>query len=158
MGSQLPSVGLTVPVDHKAGAAYLVLMGGKTTSSDNRALLGLVAFIVFIDMMGIGLIMPVMPALIMGIAKVSVDRAAEIGGLLFFAYAFMQFLFAPVIGGLSDRFGRRPVLLLTLTALGIDYAFHGLGAYADLAFCRADHCRCNGGYMGRCEQLHRRYR
>ena len=120
---QLPSVGLTVPVDHKAGAAYPVLMGDKTTSSDNRALLGLVAFIVFIDMMGIGLIMPVMPTLIMGIAKVSVDRAAEIGGLLFFAYAFMQFLFAPVIGGLSDRFGRRPVLLLTLAALGIDYAF-----------------------------------
>jgi MFS transporter, DHA1 family, tetracycline resistance protein len=123
MGSQLPSVGLSVPVDHKAGAAYPVPMGENVAPSDNRALLGLVAFIVFIDMMGIGLIMPVMPTLIMGIAKVSVDRAAEIGGLLFFAYAFMQFLFAPVIGGLSDRFGRRPVLLLTLTALGIDYAF-----------------------------------
>lgn len=92
------------------------------SSSDNRALLGLVAFIVFIDMMGIGLIMPVIPTLIMGISKVTIDRAAEIGGMLFFAYAIMQFLFAPVIGGISDRYGRRPVLLITLTALGIDYA------------------------------------
>lgn len=87
-----------------------------------RSTLALVAFIVFIDMMGIGLIMPVMPSLIMEIEGVSIDRAAEIGGLLFFAYAVMQFLFAPVIGGLSDRFGRRPVLLITLAALGVDYA------------------------------------
>jgi MFS transporter, DHA1 family, tetracycline resistance protein len=87
-----------------------------------RPALGLIALIVFIDMAGIGLIMPVMPSLIMGISHVSVDRAAEIGGLLLFAYAAMQFLFAPVIGGLSDRFGRRPVLLITLAALGVDYA------------------------------------
>lgn len=73
-------------------------------------------------MMGIGLIMPVMPDLIMALEKVSIDRAAEIGGLLFFAYAVMQFLFAPIIGGLSDRFGRRPILLFTLAALGVDYA------------------------------------
>lgn len=97
-------------------------MGEQQSSPDNRAILGLVAFIVFIDMMGIGLMMPVMPSLIMGIADVGIDRAAEIGGLLFFAYAIMQFLFAPIIGGLSDRFGRRPVLLVTLTALGLDYA------------------------------------
>jgi MFS transporter, DHA1 family, tetracycline resistance protein len=80
-----------------------------------------VAFICFIDMCGLGLIIPVMPSLIGGLAHVSVDRAAEIGGLLLFAYAIMQFLFAPVIGGLSDRFGRRPVLLVTLFVLGIDY-------------------------------------
>ena len=85
--------------------------------------LTLIAFIVFIDMAGIGLIIPVMPSLIVGLTGDSVDRAAEIGGLLLFAYAIMQFLFAPVIGGLSDRFGRRPVLLITLAALGVDYAF-----------------------------------
>jgi MFS transporter, DHA1 family, tetracycline resistance protein len=99
-----------------------VLMGEEQASPDSRGLLALVAFIVFIDMMGIGLIMPVTPSLIMGIADVGVDRAAEIGGVLFFAYAIMQFLFAPIIGGLSDRFGRRPVLLFTLVALAIDYA------------------------------------
>ena len=92
------------------------------TAQQRPAALTLIAFIVFIDMAGIGLIMPVMPSLITGLAAVSVGRAAEIGGFLLFAYAAMQFLFAPVIGGLSDRFGRRPVLLVTLAALGIDYA------------------------------------
>ncbi len=83
--------------------------------------LGLIAFIVFIDMAGIGLIIPVMPRLVMGLTGEGVDRAAEIGGLLLFAYAVMQFIFSPIIGGLSDRFGRRPILLGTLAALGIDY-------------------------------------
>jgi DHA1 family tetracycline resistance protein-like MFS transporter len=87
-----------------------------------RRVLALVAMIVFIDTAGIGLIMPVMPSLVMGLTGTTIDRAAEIGGWLLFAYAAMQFLFAPVIGGLSDRFGRRPVLLATLAALGVDYA------------------------------------
>ena len=87
-----------------------------------ESILLFVAFIVFIDMMGIGLILPVMPSLIEGITGTSIDRAAEIGGWLLFAYAMMQFLFAPVIGGLSDRFGRRPILLTTLLLLGLDYA------------------------------------
>jgi MFS transporter, DHA1 family, tetracycline resistance protein len=84
--------------------------------------LAIIAFIVFIDMVGIGLIIPVMPSLIVALSGKSVDQAAEIGGYLLFAYAIMQFLFAPVIGGLSDRFGRRPVLLITLAVLGVDYA------------------------------------
>lgn len=96
-------------------------MGGLPTQSAKPAL-GLIAFIVFIDMAGIGLIVPVMPRLIMGLSGEGIDRAAEIGGWLLFAYAVMQFVFSPIIGGLSDRFGRRPVLLVTLTALGIDYA------------------------------------
>ena len=84
--------------------------------------LGLIAFIVFIDMAGIGLIVPVMPRLVMGLSGEGVDRAAEIGGWLLFSYAIMQFIFSPIIGGLSDRFGRRPILLFTLAALGVDYA------------------------------------
>ena len=96
-------------------------MGGLPTQSAKPAL-GLIAFIVFIDMAGIGLIVPVMPRLVMRLSGEGVDRAAEIGGWLLFAYAVMQFVFSPVIGGLSDRFGRRPVLLITLAALGIDYA------------------------------------
>lgn len=83
--------------------------------------LGFVAFIVFVDMVGLGLIVPVMPTLLETLTGETVDRTAEIGGWLLFAYALMQFLFAPVIGGLSDRFGRRPVLLLTLALLGVDY-------------------------------------
>lgn len=88
----------------------------------SRRVLLFVAAIVFIDVAGIGLIMPVMPSLVMGLTHTPIDRAAEIGGWLLFTYAVMQFVCAPVIGGLSDRFGRRPVLLATLAALGIDYA------------------------------------
>ena len=84
--------------------------------------LGLIAFIVFIDMAGIGLIVPVMPKLVMQLSGAQIDRAAEIGGWLLFAYAIMQFVFSPIIGGLSDRFGRKPVLISTLAALGLDYA------------------------------------
>ncbi len=91
------------------------------TDTKKNPALGLIAFIVFIDMAGIGLIIPVMPRLVMGLTGEGVDRAAEIGGLLLFAYAVMQFIFSPIIGGLSDRFGRRPILLFTLAALGVDY-------------------------------------
>ena len=91
------------------------------TSSDPTSTLIFVAMIVFIDMMGIGLIVPVIPGLLKELTGQGLDRTAEIGGWLLFAYALMQFLFAPIIGGLSDRFGRRPVLLFTLFALGIDY-------------------------------------
>jgi MFS transporter, DHA1 family, tetracycline resistance protein len=92
------------------------------TEQQKNPVLGLIAFIVFIDMAGIGLIVPVMPRLIMGLSGEGLDRAAEIGGLLLFAYAVMQFIFSPIIGGLSDQFGRRPILLVTLAALGVDYA------------------------------------
>lgn len=94
----------------------------RPDSARPKSVLILVAFIVFIDMVGIGLIVPVMPALLRELTGASVAHAAEIGGWLLFAYATMQFLFAPVIGGLSDRFGRRPILLITLALLGVDYA------------------------------------
>lgn len=98
------------------------MITGEPTAGEMRASLNLVGFIVFVDMLGIGLILPVMPRLIAEVAHVGIARAAELGGYLLFAYAVMQFLCAPVIGGLSDRFGRRPVLLVTLVALGVDYA------------------------------------
>ncbi|MEP5740576.1 MAG: MFS transporter, partial [Marinomonas sp.] len=87
----------------------------------NKSTLFFVAFIIFIDMMGIGLIVPVMPSLLESMTGLGEDQTAEIGGWLLFAYAIMQFLFAPIIGGLSDQYGRRPVLLITLFLLGIDY-------------------------------------
>jgi MFS transporter, DHA1 family, tetracycline resistance protein len=92
------------------------------SDSQHKPALKLIAFIVFIDMAGIGLIIPVTPRLIMSLSGEGIDRAAEIGGWLAFAFAITQFVFAPIIGGLSDRFGRRPILLFALAALGIDYA------------------------------------
>ncbi len=91
------------------------------SESNTKSTLIFVAFIVFIDMVGIGLIIPVMPALLESMTGASEDQTATIGGWLLFAYAIMQFLFAPIVGGLSDRYGRRPVLLVMLFLLGIDY-------------------------------------
>lgn len=80
---------------------------------------------VLIDMIGFGIIIPVVPELIMELTGEGLSRAAIYGGWLMFFYALMQFLFAPIIGNASDRFGRRPVLLLSLAAFGADYAFMG---------------------------------
>lgn len=102
--------------------------GASGSNTDNtsqikpQAILTVLALIIFIDMMGIGLIIPVMPDLLIELTGLSLAQSAQIGGQLLFAYALMQFIFSPVIGGLSDRFGRRPVLLVTLLLLGLDYA------------------------------------
>jgi DHA1 family tetracycline resistance protein-like MFS transporter len=90
-------------------------------ATNTRTTLRFVAFIVFIDMAGMGLITPVMPQLIQQITHADIGKAAEIGGYLLIAFAAMQFLFSPIMGSLSDRFGRRPVLLITLASFAIDY-------------------------------------
>ncbi len=76
---------------------------------------------VLLDTMGIGVIIPVMPELIMELTGQGLSRAAVFGGWMGFVYALMQFVFAPVLGNLSDRFGRRPVLLYAVGSLGVDY-------------------------------------
>lgn len=93
----------------------------EASNQNRNGIMSALALILFIDTMGLGLIIPILPKLISSLSDVSVGRAAEIGGLLLFTFALMQFIFAPIIGGLSDRFGRRPVLLITLFALSIDY-------------------------------------
>lgn len=86
---------------------------------------------VLVDVIGIAVIIPVIPELIGNLAQVSIDEAASIGGSMMMMFAAMQFLFAPVMGELSDRFGRRPLLLIALFGLGLDYLFH---AYAPSIF------------------------
>jgi DHA1 family tetracycline resistance protein-like MFS transporter len=76
-----------------------------------------------IDCTGIGIIIPVTPKLIQELIGGDISEASKYGGWLAFAYGIMQFLFSSVLGGLSDRFGRRPVLLISLLGLGIDYIF-----------------------------------
>ena len=80
---------------------------------------------VLVDSIGFGIILPVLPGLIMQLTGVTVDRAAGYGGALAFVYALLQFFCAPVLGNLSDRFGRRPVILFALFALGLDYLIMG---------------------------------
>lgn len=79
-----------------------------------------------IDCTGIGIIIPVTPKLIEELTGGGVSDAAKYGGWLSVAYAVMQFLFSSVLGGLSDKYGRRPVLLISLLGLGIDYIFLAL--------------------------------
>ena len=76
---------------------------------------------VMLNMIGLGVIMPVMPQLIMDVTGEPLARAAQWGGFLSFAYAIMQFIMMPIIGGLSDRYGRRPILLASMAAYSFDF-------------------------------------
>lgn len=95
-------------------------------ASNRKAALGFIFITLLIDVTGLGIIIPVMPKLITQLIHGNMSDAARYGGWLGFAYAIMQFLFAPVLGNLSDRYGRRPVLLLSLLGFGIDYIFMAL--------------------------------
>ncbi|GGE60933.1 TCR/Tet family MFS transporter [Actibacterium pelagium] len=74
-----------------------------------------------IDAMGIGLILPVMPDLLQEVQGGTLGTAAVWGGILTTSFAVMQFVFGPVMGNLSDRFGRRPILLISLVVMAADY-------------------------------------
>jgi MFS transporter, DHA1 family, tetracycline resistance protein len=76
---------------------------------------------VLIDSISIGIIIPVFPDLIMGMEHCDESQAAVIGGWLMFWFAIMQFFMSPVLGSLSDKYGRRPVLLLSLFGFGLDF-------------------------------------
>jgi len=79
-----------------------------------------------LDAMGIGLIMPVMPDLIREVQAVSLSDAAVWGGILVASFAVTQFLFSPTLGNLSDRYGRRPVLLISMAMMAVDYVIMAL--------------------------------
>ncbi len=74
-----------------------------------------------IDVIGFGIIIPVIPKLIMELTGGGMSDASVYGGWLMFAFAAMQFIFSPILGGLSDQFGRRPVILISLFGFGLDY-------------------------------------
>lgn len=80
-----------------------------------------ILFTVFLDAIGIGLIMPIMPDLLLEVSGEDLGNAAIWGGILTTSFAVMQFVAGPTIGNLSDRYGRRPVLLVALAAMCIDY-------------------------------------
>lgn len=88
-----------------------------------QAAIGFIFLTLVIDVTGLGLIIPVMPKLIEQLIHGDISDASRYGGYLTFTYAIMQFLFAPVLGALSDQYGRRPVLLFSLFGFAMDYLF-----------------------------------
>lgn len=90
-------------------------------SGKKNAAIGFIFVTLLIDVIGFGIIIPIMPDLIKELTGGTLSQASEYGGLLMFAFATAQFIFSPVLGNLSDRFGRRPVLLISLFGFSLDY-------------------------------------
>ena len=101
-------------------------MSTSSASPPSRAMLPVVAMALFIDSLGIGIIIPIAPQLVMELSGATLAEAAPIAGWLTLAYASMQFIFSPILGNLSDRYGRKPILLASLAALSVDYVLMGL--------------------------------
>ena len=99
----------------------------------NRAVI-FILITVFLDMVGFGIIIPVLPALIGQVGHVSLGEAAVIGGWMAAGYSLAQFLSGPFLGNLSDRYGRRPLLLLAIAGLGIDFLLHALAPTLEWLF------------------------
>ncbi|MGF7216989.1 DHA1 family tetracycline resistance protein-like MFS transporter [Spirosoma lacussanchae] len=103
--------------------------------SDRRGPALIFIFItLLIDVTGLGIIIPVVPKLIEQLIDGNISQAARYGGWLTFAYAAMQFIFSPVLGGLSDQYGRRPVLLFSLFGFGLDYVLTGFAPTIEWLF------------------------
>lgn len=88
--------------------------------------MGFIFITLLIDITGWGIILPVVPKLIKELIHGDISEAAQYGGWLGFAYAFTQFIFSPLVGNLSDRYGRRPVILISLLGFTADYIFLAL--------------------------------
>jgi DHA1 family tetracycline resistance protein-like MFS transporter len=88
--------------------------------------LKLIFVTLLIDVMGIGIIIPILPQLLKTLGGYSLSEASSMGAWMLFAFAFPQFLFSPLMGNLSDRFGRRPIIIIALLGMGLDYFFHAL--------------------------------
>jgi MFS transporter, DHA1 family, tetracycline resistance protein len=96
------------------------MIQGRTTIGHSASVRFILTTLV-IDALGFGLVVPIVPSLVLQLSGMTVSGASEWVGLLLTAFALMQFVCAPILGGLSDRFGRRPVLLLSLSGICANY-------------------------------------
>ena len=87
----------------------------------SKAAIGFIFITILLDVIGFGIIIPVVPKLLSHMIQGTMSEASVYGGFLLFAYSLMQFLFSPVIGNLSDQYGRRLIILISLFGFGIDY-------------------------------------
>lgn len=95
-------------------------------NSKKKAAIGFIFITLLIDITGWGIIIPVVPKLIEELIHANISEAAKYSGWLGFAYAFTQFVFSPIVGNLSDKYGRRPVILISLFGFAVDYIFLAL--------------------------------
>jgi MFS transporter, DHA1 family, tetracycline resistance protein len=100
---------------------YFFVFLPNMKQKNKQAAIGFIFITLLIDITGWGIIIPVIPKLIKELIQGDISEAAKYGGWLTFAYAITQFVFAPLIGNLSDQFGRRPILLLSLLGFSLDY-------------------------------------
>src|SRR5215467_2138616 len=96
---------------------------GTLHGGTSRATMVFIIVAVTLDFLAFGIIAPVLPNLIIRFEGGNIARASDVTGYFAFAWATMQFVFSPVLGAWSDRFGRRPVMLLSFLGLGLDYIF-----------------------------------
>jgi DHA1 family tetracycline resistance protein-like MFS transporter len=89
--------------------------------TQRKAAIGFIFVTLLIDVIGWGIIIPVMPGLIEQLEGVDIGTASSLNGWLLFAFSVTQFVFAPLVGNLSDKYGRRPILLVSLFGFGLDY-------------------------------------
>ena len=92
-------------------------------SNKKQAAIGFIFITILIDVIGWGIIIPVIPKLIEELIQGDISEAAKYGGWLAFAYSITQFIFSPLIGNLSDKYGRRPIILISLFGFSLDYLF-----------------------------------
>src|ERR1043166_10168541 len=113
------------------GRRNLYCWNGKTPGTMKRSPLIVIFTTVFIDLVGFGIVIPVLPFYAEGTAFNATPRMV---GLLFASYSIMQLIFSPVLGRLSDKYGRRPVLLLSIIGTGIGFLILGLAKTVLLLF------------------------
>ncbi len=101
---------------------------------NNKKPLILIFITLLIDVIGIGIIIPIVPNLLQNLGGYTISEASSVGSWLIIAFALPQFLFSPLVGALSDKFGRRPIILIALIGMGLDYIFHALAPSIALLF------------------------
>ena len=94
--------------------------------TQHRHSVAFIVFVVLIDSVSFGIVLPVLPKLIVSLGDTDLSQASQTGGYLMFSYAAVQFFAAPVLGNLGDRYGRRPILLFSLLVLSIGYVLMSL--------------------------------
>jgi DHA1 family tetracycline resistance protein-like MFS transporter len=110
------------------------MTAASSPAAPSKAAVAFILVTITLDMLALGMIIPVLPKLVERFVGGDTARAAEVFGLFGTAWALMQFVFSPVLGALSDRFGRRPVILLSNLGMGLDYVLMALAPSLVLLF------------------------